>query len=165
LAARQQMRRSVRQLTRLVREQAVLQAQAWVVGCATACVLWASVGDPCNYPCGAAYRKALGLNLTERSSGTQQGRLHISKRGSAQARRWLYLAALRQVKKAGVRAWYEAKKARDGQEAKGAVVAVMRKLVLALYAVAARGATFEARRLFPGAVLPPAAAVVIGCEG
>jgi transposase len=150
LQARQQMRDSQRQLARLARGQAVLRAQARVVGAATACVLWASVGDPQDYPCGQAYRKAMGLNLTERSSGTHQGELHISKRGQPPARRWLYLSALRLVKREGLRGWYQAKKRRDAGQAKGAVVAVMRRLVLALHAVAVRGATFEARRLFPG---------------
>jgi len=148
LQARRQLQRSRRELTQLVRGREVLEAQAGVVGSATACVLWDSVGDPRNYPCGQAYRKAMGLNLTERSSGTVQGKLHISKRGKPQARRWLYLAALRLVKVAGVREWYEAKKGRDGQEAKRALVGVMRKLVLALYQVGAKGATFEAGRLF-----------------
>jgi transposase len=150
LAARQQMRRSQRELAKLVRGQPVLQAQAQVVGSATAGVLWASVGDPRAYGCGEAYRKAMGLNLAEYSSGTKQGELHISKRGNPQTRRWLYLAALRLVKQAGVRQWYQAKKERDGQEAKGAVVAVMRKLVLALYQVGVKGATFEVSRLFAG---------------
>jgi transposase len=150
LAARQQMRRSQRELAKLVRGQAVLQAQARVVGSATACALWASVGDPRAYGCGAAYRKAMGLNLTEYSSGTKRGELHISKRGQASVRRWLYLAALRLARQAGVREWYQAKKQRDGQEAKGAVVAVMRKLALALYQVGVRGARFEVGRLFPG---------------
>src|SRR3712207_7444337 len=109
------MRRGQGQLARLVRGRAALEAQARVVGCATACVLWASVGDPRAYPCGEAYRKAMGLNLTERSSGRQQGELHISKRGKPLARRWLYLAALRLVKRAGVREWYQAKKQRDEQ--------------------------------------------------
>jgi transposase len=148
LLARQQMRRSQRELARLVRGQPVLQAQARVVGSATAGVLWASVGDPRDYGCGQAYRKAMGLNLAEYSSGTKQGELHISKRGEPRARRWLYLAALRLAKQAGVRQWYQAKKQRDAQEAKGAVVAVMRKLVLALYQVGAKGATFEVGRLF-----------------
>jgi transposase len=148
LQARQQMRRSQRELARLVRGQEVLQGQARVVGSGTACVLWASVGDPRQYESGQAYRKAMGLNLREYSSGTKQGELHISKRGNPQARRWLYLAALRLAKQAGVRQWYEAKKARDNGEAKGAVVAVMRKLVLALYQVGAKGATFEVSRLF-----------------
>jgi transposase len=146
--ARRQMARSRRELARLAGEQEVLQGQARAVGSATACVLWASVGDPRGYPCGQAYRKAMGLNLTERSSGTSQGKLHISKRGRPQARRWLYLAALRLVKEAGVRQWYEAKKERDAQEAKRGLVGVMRKLALALYQVGARGATFEAGRLF-----------------
>ncbi len=150
-AARQQMRRSRGQLAELVRGRPVLEAQAQVVGRATACVLWACVGDPRHYPCGAAYRKAMGLNLTERSSGVHAGKLHISKRGSPQARRWLYLAALRLSRQAGVREWYLAKKSRDGQEAKRAVVGVMRKLVLALYQVGAQGARFEIGRLFPGA--------------
>lgn len=150
LQARQEVRRSQRELSRLVRGRGVLQAQARAVGCATACVLWASVGDPRDYPCGEAYRKAMGLNLTERSSGTSQGKLHISKRGNPRVRQWLYLAALRQVKKAGVRQWFEAKKGRDNQEGKRALVGVMRKLALALYQVGAKGATFEAGRLFPG---------------
>jgi transposase len=132
------------------RQQEVLEAQARVVGSATACVLWACVGDPRDYPCGEAYRKAMGLNLTEHSSGTVQGKLHISKRGKPQARQWLYFAALRLVKQAGVREWYQEKKSKDGQEVKRALVGVMRELVLALYQVGVKGACFEAKRLFPG---------------
>ena len=151
LQARQQMRRSQRELSKLAADQEVLKAQARAVGSATACVLWSCVGDPREYGCGEAYRKAMGLNLTEYSSGTKQGELHISKRGNAQTRRWLYLAALRLAKQAGVREWYQAKKQRDGSKgAKGAVVAVMRKLALALYQVGAKGASFEVGRLFPG---------------
>jgi transposase len=152
LAARRQMRRSNRELTRLVRGQAVLEAQAQVVGSATAAVLWSSVGDPCEYECGQAYRKAMGLNLTEYSSGTKKGETHISKRGNPLTRRWLYLAALRLIKAEEVQQWYQAKKQRDGGDGKGAVVAVMRKLVLALYQVGARGASFELKRLLPGQV-------------
>lgn len=165
LAARRQMRRSQRALAKLVRGQAVLQAQARVVGSVTASVLWASVGDPHAYGCGAAYRKAMGLNLTEYSSGTQRGALHISKRGQAQPRRWLYLAALRLAKQAGVRDWYQAKKARDGEKGQRAVVAVMRKLVLALYQVGVKGATFAVERLFPGPAVAGAASGSAKQEG
>jgi transposase len=140
--------RARRALARLVRGREVLQAQARVVGGATACVLWACVGDPRDYSCGQAYRKAMGLNLTERSSGTSQGKLHISKRGQPQARRWLYLAALRLVKKAGVRGWYQAKTAGDAAPAKRVLVGLMRKLAVALYQVGAKGVSFEVRRLF-----------------
>jgi transposase len=150
LAARQQMQQGRRHLRALARGHEVLQAQGRVVGVSTACVLWAAVGDPRGYTCGPAYRKAMGLNLTERSSGTQQGRLHISKRGDPQARRWLYLAALRLAKRAGVREWYQAKKVRDGNQSKRALVGVMRKLALALYQVGAKGEAFALERLFPG---------------
>jgi transposase len=147
-AARREVARCKRHLQVLAQGHPVLQAQGKVVGLATACVLWASVGDPRNYSCGRAYRKALGLNLVERSSGVHQGKLKISKRGSPRARQWLYLATLRLVKQAGVQQWYEAKKARDGHGARRAVVAVMRKLALAMYHVGARGAEFDSRRLF-----------------
>jgi hypothetical protein len=46
LPAWQQMRRSQRELARWVRGRPVLEAQARVVGSATACVWWAHVGDP-----------------------------------------------------------------------------------------------------------------------
>jgi transposase len=148
--ARRAAQRGRRRLRQLAEGQAILQAQGAVVGVPTACVLWSCVGDPRNYPCGAAYRKAMGLNLTERSSGTYQGKLKISKRGHPRARKWLYFAALRLVKQAGVAAWYQGKKSPGGRDAKRAVVGVMRKLVLALYQVAVAGVAFEASRLFPG---------------
>jgi transposase len=150
LAARQQGQRSVARLRRLAAGQAVLQAQGTAVGLATACVLWVHTGDPRRYHAAAAYRKAMGLNLKERSSGRYRGQLKISKRGSARTRQWLYLAVLRLVQKCGVRGWYEAKKARCPRQAKRALVAVMRKLALALYHVGVRGEAFDAGRLFAG---------------
>jgi transposase len=90
----------------------------------------------------------MGLNLVERSSGTYQGRLRISKRGSARARHWLYFAALRLVQQCGVRPWYEAKKARDEADGRRVLVAVMRKLAVALYHVGVHGEAFQPRRLF-----------------
>jgi len=139
-----------RRLAELAVGNAVLTAQASVVGAATACVLWVQVGDPRGYGCGAAYRKAMGLNLTERSSGRWQGGLHISRRGAGEARRWLYYAAMRLVRSAGVRGWYEAKKERDGGRAGRALVGVTRKLALALYHVGVSGEVFDPRRLFAG---------------
>jgi transposase len=119
-----------------------------VIGIPTACVLWVSTGDPRQYHAAAAYRKAMGLNLVERSSGEYQGALRISKRGSARSRQWLYFAVLRLVQKEGVRSWYEAKKARDPHAAKSVLVALMRKLALALYQVAVHNQEFDPRRLF-----------------
>jgi hypothetical protein len=147
-SARLEVARCKRQLQRLAQGHTVLEAQGRVVGMATACVLWVCIGDPRQYHCAEAYRKAMGLNLVERSSGIYQGKLKISKRGHPQARQWLYLASLRLVKKAGVQRWYEAKKARDGHEARRALVAVMRKLALALYHIGSEGTRWDARRLF-----------------
>jgi transposase len=145
LAAKRQVQRARRELTRLGRGQAVLEAQGSAVGVPTACVLWVLLGDPRGYDSPGAYRKAMGLNLRERSSGRYQGQLKISKRGQALVRRLLYFAALRWSQREGLRRWYAAKKARGGGRA--AAVALMRKLALALQRLGARGGVFEAGRL------------------
>jgi transposase len=165
LAARREVRRSQRQVRALAQAEPVLQAQGRAVGVATACVLWASLGDPRQYGSGPAYRKAMGLNLVERSSGVYQGEVRISKRGQPRVRRWLYLAVLRLLRREGVRDWYRSKK-QQGRRATGkALVGVMRKLALALYRVAVTGAAFEPRRLFPGAQPGGAAAAPRGRKG
>ena len=157
LQVRREVRQGQRRLRQLAAGHAVLQAQGKVIGVPTACVLWSCVGDPRQYSCGAAYRKAMGLNLTERSSGIYQGKLKISKRGHPRPRKWLYFAVLRLVKQAGVAQWYQAKKGRDGQQAKRALVGVMRKLVPALYRIAVTGAAFEAGKLFAACASGPRA--------
>jgi hypothetical protein len=74
--------------------------------------------------------------------------LRISKRGSARTRQWLYFAVLRLVQRCGVRPWYQAKKARDPDGAQRALVAVMRKLAVALYSVGVPDEEFQPQRLF-----------------
>jgi hypothetical protein len=66
---------------RLTKDHQVIQSQKPAVGLTTACVLWMCLGDPQNYHSAGAYRKAMGLNLSERSSGMHQGKLKLSKRG------------------------------------------------------------------------------------
>ena len=146
LAARREMRRSQRSLRALAARQPVLQAQGRVVGLPTACVLWAGLGDPRQYSSGPAYRKAMGLNLVEHSSGTYQGELRISKRGQPRVRRWLYLAVLRLIRREGVRDWYQARKRHGARAARKALIGVMRKLAVALYRVGVDGVVFEAGR-------------------
>ena len=94
-----------------------VRRRSWVG--ATACVLWVYLGDPRNYHCAEAYRKAMGLNLKERSSGRHQGQLKITKRGPGAVRRWLYFAAMRLVQKAEVADWYEVKKGQRARAARG----------------------------------------------
>jgi transposase len=148
LLARKEVIGAQRRLRTLAVGQAVLQAQAKVVGLPTACVLWVSTGDPRKFHSAGAYRKAMGLNLVERSSGTYQGAIRISKRGSSRTRQWLYFAVLRLVQQCGVRPWYEAKKARNQDDARKVLVAVMRKLAMGLYYVGVHKEEFKARRLF-----------------
>lgn len=150
LAARAEIRQAKKQLSRWAKEDPKLQPRIEVVGAVTACVLQVALGDPRDYHCGAAYRKAIGLNLKERSSGRHRGKLKITKRGPALARRWLFFAALRVVQRPPVKAWFEAKKQKDCDRGVAAVVAVMRKLALALYAVSAGGQRFSPERLIPG---------------
>jgi transposase len=147
LAAYREIRKAREELERLARDNAVLQRQAKIVGKATACVLWVALGDPRNYPCGEAYRKAMGLNLKERSSGKHQGQLKITKRGPSIVRKWMYFAAMRMSRSPLVRPWFEEKKAKDKGRGKGALIAIARKLALALYSVGARGEAFEPQRL------------------
>jgi transposase len=147
LAAKRRVQCARRELARLGRGHAVLKAQAQVVGLATACVLWSYLGDARGYESAGAYRKAMGLNLKERSSGIYQGKLKISKRGQAVVRRLLYLAALRWSQREPVRSWYVAKK-QAGQGGRLLAVAVMRKLALALQPLAMHGGVFAVGRLF-----------------
>lgn len=148
--------RALKKMAELAGDHAVIQALATVVGFTTACVAWVTVGDVRDYSSGAAYRKAMGLNLKERSSGKHKGQLKITKRGSGLLRRWLYFAALRLSQKAEIKPWYEAKKKKENGRAGKALVAIMRKLPLAMYQVAARGARYDESLLFPGSPLPTA---------
>jgi len=150
LAALREINKAKNELQKLCESDERLQTLCEMVGPATACVLWVSLGDPKNYHCAEAYRKAMGLNLKERSSGKHKGKLKITKRGSSQARRWLYFVALRLVQQPSVRGWYEKKKEKDGGMGGRAVVAIMRKLALAIWHVVVRGTSFDPRRLFPG---------------
>lgn len=125
LAARRNRREAQRRLRRLAKHRPAILAMGQVVGVATACVLWACLGDPRKYFCAGAYVKAMGLNLAERSSGKWKGRLKISKRGYGLVRYWLYLAALRGGK---------------------ALVAIMRRLGHALYPVS-QGVAFNRFRM------------------
>ncbi len=154
LAARREKRTIERELKRLVPDNPGLALQAEAIGVATASVLWVHLGNPQEYDSGNAYRKAMGLNLKERSSGRYKGQLKITKRGPGAVRRWLYVAAIRLVQEPQVRGWYETKKARDRGRGGRALVAVMRKLALALYRVAVDEVPFDAGKLFPGQPLP-----------
>ena len=125
-----------------------LTQMAQVVGKTTSLVLDAMLGTPLDYANPHSYLKALGLNLKERSSGKHKGQVRITKRGPGKARAYLYFSALRWLYRDRViGAWYQNKIKRDGNIKGKAIVAIMRKLVLALWYVA-RGEVFDSRKLF-----------------
>jgi transposase len=127
---------------------------AAVVGPACAVAIFSDLGDPTSYGSAAALEKACGLNLREKSSGKHHGKLSITKRGSPRVRRLLYMAALRMLLEVpAARAWYERRGAYRAGLKKKAVVALMRKIIRALFHVA-RGSAFDAGKLFDSRVLP-----------
>jgi transposase len=119
-----------------------------VVGPTTAAAVFAEVGDARSFPCARAFLKAMGLNLKEKSSGTIQGQIKITKRGPSRVRQLLWLAIFRWIQADPIaNAWYQRKKQRDGGRASRAAVALMRKLAKGLYHVG-RGGTFDSSKLF-----------------
>jgi len=138
-----------RKVGRMSQDCGSIQAMSQAVGKGTAAVLVVEGGDPRQYGSSSEWLKTFGLNLKERSSGKHIGKLKITKRGSGRARKWLYLAALRLIHKdVVVRTWYERKVVRDGgRDRKKAIVAVMRKLVKALWYVG-RGEPLDTSKLF-----------------
>jgi transposase len=147
-SAKQEVEAAEKSLKTLARSHATIARQAVAVGWVTACVLWVYLGDPARYHCAEAYRKAMGLNLKERSSGRYQGQLKLSKRGPGAVRRWMYFAAMRMVQDYRVVEWYQAKRGDRPKEGKRALTAVMRKLALGLHALGVAVESFDPRKLF-----------------
>jgi transposase len=145
---RRRRREAEQELTTQAATDPALSSISSVVGRTTGAVLYACLGDLRAYTSVRALYRAPGLNLREHSSGKKKGRLAITKRGSAVARRWLFLATLRWLKADPIaRAWYLRKVRTNGGVKLKAVIALMRKLLAALYHVA-RGATYDPYRLF-----------------
>jgi hypothetical protein len=138
-----------RELKKLTRDHRPVLSLAAAVGLTTACVLWMCLGDPVRYGSAGAYRKAMGLNLTERSSGQYKDKLKLSKRGQRLPGKWLYFSALRWMREPSVKIWLENKKQRDGGHGGKAATGIMRRLAVAAWH-AGQGEVFDPRRLFPG---------------
>lgn len=150
LATEMQHSRCQRQTAKQLLEASVaadagLTEMAAAIGKLTTAILIGLHLDPRNFSSAHSYQKALGLNLTEKSSGQYHGQLKLSKRGSAVARKYLYLASLRLIQKDPVIGqWYQAKA--DPKVKMKTVIACLRKLAKALWHVA-RGERFDARKL------------------
>ena len=146
------LRRAVRGLTSLEHEIRAVEVRMadWLeripfaacllsmpgVGVVTTATLLGECGDLGDYPSARELLKFCGLNLVSSSSGQHQGRNRISKRGSRSARHQLYLLAGRLARWDG--AWredYDRLRGR-GAEKKEALVALSRKAVRVLFALA-----------------------------
>jgi transposase len=127
-------------------DEAFERLQPWM-GTYTAAVIVTHC-DPRRYANARQIEKAAGLNLREKSSGEHHGRLMITKRGPGVVRHALYLFALRMIQSSpAVQAWYKRRRGYTEESKQRAVVAVMRKLVRALFHVA-RGSAFDPATLF-----------------
>jgi len=146
---RKKIQQCRRELKKLTKNHQAIQSQAPAVGLTTACVLWMCLGNPQQYGSAGAYRKAMGLNLTERSSGMHKGKLKLSKRGQRLPRKWLYFSALRWMRHPSVKIWITKKKQRDGGHGGKAATGIMRKLAAAAWHCG-QGEEFDPGRLFPG---------------
>jgi transposase len=151
IVRRHEWRRAKAQVKQAMTQRPQTSSMQSVLGTVTTAILLAHIGDPTGFTSGRALLKHLGLNLKEDTSGTSKRRgLHITKRGSSRARKALYLAALRLMKRDPIaRAWVGAKAVRQGDKTMKmkAIVALMRKLVTALPHLA-RGERFDASKLF-----------------
>lgn len=138
-----------KQLQVLIDADEQLKAMSAVVGPLTTAMLLSNRLDPRHYGNAGAYRKGMGLNLKEKSSGKFKGQLKITKRGPGQARKYLYFSILRLINYDPiVQRWYQAKVRANGDRDKlKYVVALMRKLACALWHVG-HGEAFDARKLF-----------------
>jgi transposase len=90
--SREQKRAAKQALEALVENDEALREMGRTIGKVTTAVLISLHLDPRRFETPKSYQKALGVNLTEKSSGQINGRLRLSKRGSAIARKfWLYV--------------------------------------------------------------------------
>lgn len=160
LRAQEAMKQLEEQIQEHTQRQESTRRVATLVGPTTAAVLVGHLGPLEAYQSPKALEKAMGLNLTEASSGRdrlkqQRPGVHLSKRGPGEVRKYWYLAVLRWVQVDFVaKAWYQRRSAYHEERGKGrAVVALMRKLVRALWHTS-RGATYDPERLFDVRRLP-----------
>ena len=106
------------------------------VGLITVAGLIGEVGDFRQYGTSAEITKLAGLDLFEVSSGKHKGRRRISKRGRPLMRKLLYFAAINAVKSTGSMHQPYTRMLARGMPKIKALVAISRKLLRVMYALA-----------------------------
>jgi len=107
-------------------------------------------GDLGAYACYESLEKQVGLNLYEISSGKHRGQRHISKRGRSLARHLLCQIALAQMRAGGLYYDFTEEQRAKGKKGREIQVAVARKLLRLLYALARTRACFDRQRFVSG---------------
>jgi transposase len=106
------------------------------IGEVTVAGLIGEVGDFRQFRTLREVLKLAGLDLFEISSGKHKGRRHISKRGRPLLRKLLYFAAINTVRKGGVMHGFYQRYLERGMPKIKALVAISRKLLRILFALA-----------------------------
>jgi len=112
------------------------------IGVVTAAGLIGEVGDFRQYGTVREITKLAGFDLYEVSSGRHKGQRRISKRGRSAMRRLLYYAALNTVKSDGIMYEVYHRMLSRGMPSTKALVAVARKLLALIYALARDNTVF-----------------------
>lgn len=120
------------------------------VGTITVAGLLGECGNIGDYRCYEQLEKLLGLNLYEVSSGKHKGRRHISKRGRALARYLICSVAMLQTRSGGLFEEFANELKARGKKTGEIRVAVARKLLRFLYALARDQREFDPRQFFTG---------------
>lgn len=101
-------------------------------------------GDLRRFPTSRSLTAFAGLNPEIKESGKRQGESHISKRGNANARRVLYMAATSVIKSNSELAEFYNRLVNDAHKEKMvALVALMRKMLLTMRSLLVSGQTYD----------------------
>lgn len=144
---REQLCRRMEDLLTELPEAACLLSVVGIGTITVACLL-GQCGDLGRYPSYQQAEKFVGLNLYQVSSGRHQGDRHISKRGRSLARGALCQAAVGQMKKSGLYYGYRQRQQLKKQPSGKIRVAIARKLLELLYALARDRAMFDPGKFF-----------------
>jgi transposase len=117
----------------------------------TVAVLRAELGEVERFQRSGQVVAYAGLDITVKESGKWRGQRKLSKRGSGELRRTLYLTAMRCVRRenSAFGAYYRALGAR-GLTGKAALVAVMRKMLVVAYYLLKSGDDYDAAKVWAG---------------
>lgn len=120
------------------------------VGVITTAALLGTCGPLKSYATYGQLEKFIGLNIYEVSSGQQKGQRHISKRGPSLARYVVCQSGVLQIKKSGLFRAECDEMQKKGKKAGQIRVAVARKLLKLIYALARDCSCFDHDRFITG---------------